>query len=130
LQDQSWPDNVRELRQVVECALVLGHNKLHLDRCAVASALELVCAHQPRGRAKDNEERSKLMETLERCGWRIGDAAAHLGVHRTTLFRRMRRLEIAVRHTRRSFDAESDMHPAMPYGGPVMPTEVALRTHG
>jgi two-component system, NtrC family, response regulator AtoC len=127
LQSHSWPDNVRELRQVVECALALGPDRSRLDRRAVGAALELVCCNPPRGRARDNEERSRLIQTLEMCGWRIGDAAAQLGVHRTTLFRRMRRLEITVPHARRSIHAPLGLSVAEPYRADLSPDRPMVR---
>ena len=131
LQDQPWPDNVRELRQVVECALALGSNKSRLERRAVASALELVCAPQGKVRTSEDVERTSLVQTLEQCGWRIADAAAHLGVHRSTLFRRMRRLDITVPHASKAVDQSPGQLVSGDFAAPVASVDdSALRTHG
>jgi transcriptional regulator of acetoin/glycerol metabolism len=40
------------------------------------------------------DERTRLLRALEQHRWNIGHTAAALGISRTTLWRRMRRLEI------------------------------------
>lgn len=94
LQCHGWPGNVRELRQVVETALVFSDGTLD------AAAVELVIERTPRARldarATELAERDALLQLLTEAGWDTERAALRLGVHRTTIYRRMRRLGIPV----------------------------------
>lgn len=100
LQEQSWPDNVRELRQVIECALALAGDPARLTRATIASAIDLVSGDCPASSMREAHDREEVSRILEECDWRIGRAAARLGVHRTTLFRRMRRLGLAAERSK------------------------------
>lgn len=97
LESEEWRGNVRELRQLLHCAQMLTSG----DRVGVGdlrSARVLV----PRGSAARAEptdamlcrERSELSTLLADCGWDTQRAATTLGVDRTTVYRRMRRLGI------------------------------------
>jgi DNA-binding NtrC family response regulator len=98
LQDRTWPGNVRELRQVVEAALVFSGEVLEVD------AVHLVLAQRSR-HADANVlepaaiERQRLLKVLMSSDWDTELAATTLGVHRTTVYRRMRRLGIPVPST-------------------------------
>jgi transcriptional regulator with PAS, ATPase and Fis domain len=95
LMQYDFPGNVRELENILEHAYVLcaGH------RIGVADLPEGFLAKVPDGRGN---ARSSLMdlearlirEVLERNGWHRGEAARELGIHKTTLYRRIRRLGI------------------------------------
>jgi transcriptional regulator of acetoin/glycerol metabolism len=47
--------------------------------------------------AREAAEREHIRRVLARCGGRIGDAAGALGIARTTLWERMRRLGLGAR---------------------------------
>jgi len=92
----AWPGNVRELQNIVERAVIVssGHElKVPLDDVkktapsdAPAAAVTLEAA-----------EREHILRTLRETGWTIGGpvgAAARLGMKRTTLQYRMKRLGI------------------------------------
>ena len=92
----SWPGNIRELQNMVERAAILSndgvlHNPLHKAEVRpIASFSETL-----RG-----SERVLLMETLESVGWVIAGAngaAAKMGLARTTLLAKMKRLSISKR---------------------------------
>ena len=113
--DYPWPGNVRELENVLERGAVCS-------RGAVLSAPDLseeVREHcrprreeQPPGPrpgagtvaegvaaesghwGKEGGERERILRTLEASRWHRSDAAAALGIDRTTLWRKMKRLEI------------------------------------
>jgi len=94
LQERPWPGNVRELKQVVEAALVFGGDVLDVD------ALDAVLAQRAGEVARwsaDMAERQRLLKLLMGSDWDTERAAADLGVHRTTVYRRMRRLGIPLR---------------------------------
>lgn len=95
LQDRPWPGNIRELRQVVEAALAFSGDVL--DAEAVWTVLG------QRRQTADTAfvelatlERARLLRVLLSSEWDTDRAAAALGVHRTTIYRRMRRLGIPV----------------------------------
>ena len=96
-----WPGNVRELENVIEHAFVLCSGgeirPEHLPRLLV----EHVAAHRrgvasmpPVDGALRCAERDALIATLERCDWNRLAAARTLGIHKSTLFRKIRALGI------------------------------------
>jgi formate hydrogenlyase transcriptional activator len=92
LQSYSWPGNVRELRNMIEHAMILSTGKslvVHVPR-RTSSKTDPI--------ANLNEmERMHLVAVLEKTGWRIsgqGGAAEVLGLKRTTLQAKMKKLGI------------------------------------
>jgi two-component system response regulator GlrR len=92
LRARDWPGNVRELRQVVECAIALSDK-------AVITGRELVrCgALQEQARPdwlvqRDAFAARRLVQLLDEVEWNIEVAAARLGVHRATVYRRLERI--------------------------------------
>jgi DNA-binding NtrC family response regulator len=95
LQGRSWPGNVRELKQVVEAALAFARTVLDTE------ALSIVLTQRARGGEAATTtpalvERQRLLTLLTNASWDTEVAASTLGVHRTTVYRRMRRLGISV----------------------------------
>ncbi|MBR1086288.1 sigma 54-interacting transcriptional regulator [Bradyrhizobium manausense] len=91
----SWPGNIRELRNVVERAMILAHGPvLHVK--LAHKPLQLDPAKATDG-TLDQAERAHIVRALDRCGWRIrgiGGAAEQLGIKPTTLESRMKKLGI------------------------------------
>ncbi len=92
LQRYPWPGNIRELRNVIERAVILSRGpKLNV---------ELPSAHASSAAATlslEDVERAHILRVLEQTGWRVqgnGGAAELLGIKRTTLQNRMKRLGI------------------------------------
>jgi formate hydrogenlyase transcriptional activator len=92
LESYPWPGNIRELRNVIEHAMILSQGKIldiHLpDRVSFET-----------GAAGNLEEmeRQHIVTVLKKTGWRVagpGGAAAILGLKRTTLQAKMKRLGI------------------------------------
>ena len=93
--DRDWPGNVRELKQVVESAVVFSRDAIDLD------ALDIVLMQRSRASefrppSQDLVERQRLLKLLMGASWDTEVVAGSLGVHRTTIYRRMRRLGIPV----------------------------------
>jgi formate hydrogenlyase transcriptional activator len=94
-----WPGNIRELQNVLERSVILTHgNTLHiamsdLGQTSGSSVLS------PRGsKASQATERQAIIKALEDTKGQVGGAdgaAARLGMKRTTLQSRMRKLNIA-----------------------------------
>jgi formate hydrogenlyase transcriptional activator len=92
LQSYSWPGNVRELRNLIEHAMIVSKGKtLHVHVLGRPSS-EI----EATGNLKDME-RKHMVAVLEKTGWRIagqGGAAEVLGLKRTTLQAKMKKLGI------------------------------------
>jgi transcriptional regulator with GAF, ATPase, and Fis domain len=90
LQDYPWPGNIRELRNVVERAMIAATgNQLTLHLPQTSTGLG------PRSVKLMDVEREHILRVLERTNWRIrgaGAAADQLGLKPTTLETRMAKL--------------------------------------
>jgi formate hydrogenlyase transcriptional activator len=92
LQAYSWPGNVRELRNTIEHAMILSRGTtldVHVPKRASSET-------DATGNLKDME-RLHMVAVLEKTGWRIsghGAAAEVLGLKRTTLLSKMKKLGI------------------------------------
>ena len=90
LQQYPWPGNIRELRNVVERAMIVGTGPRLTFSLPATSA-----ASTRRSPKLADVEREHIRSALESTGWRIrglGGAAAKLGLQPTTLETRMAKL--------------------------------------
>ena len=86
-----WPGNIRELKNVIERAMIVSRKTL--DVVPPAASLQEEPVHH---NLKDME-RSHILAVLKSTGWRIagkGGAAEKLGLKRTTLISKMKVLGI------------------------------------
>jgi formate hydrogenlyase transcriptional activator len=99
----SWPGNIRELQNLVERAVILSRdgvlpNPLHKKQNEhMIPGVHRVRTFQSSMTLEDSD-RTLIVETLEQAGWIVGGprgAAAKLGLKRTTLLAKMRRLGIS-----------------------------------
>jgi formate hydrogenlyase transcriptional activator len=99
LREYDWPGNVRELEHLVERAVILSTGpELKVPRLELVS----VPGSSPgtrlnAGTPLRDAERELIYRTLEQCHWRVGGptgAAARLGMKRTTLLSRMKKLDL------------------------------------
>jgi len=84
LLDHAWPGNVRELENVLESAVVRTRGDV-VSRVSLGAAPTALEERRPEDRVR---------EALRRTGGCVTRAARLLGVHRTTLWRRMRELKM------------------------------------
>lgn len=102
-----WPGNVRELKHVVEWSAAFSNGHLNAETLRAALAQRTSTG----GRVVDGGalERQELRQALEQCGWNTDIAAKELGIHRATLYRRLKRLGLvkAPGHVTRSRPAAS-----------------------
>jgi formate hydrogenlyase transcriptional activator len=108
----SWPGNIRELQNLVERAVILSRdgvlpNPLHKEQ----TELMIPSLHRTRtfhsSMTLEASDRALIVKTLEQVGWVVGGphgAATTLGLKRTTLLARMRRLGISRPITRGGTD--------------------------
>ncbi len=99
----SWPGNIRELQNLVERAVIVSRdgvlpNPLHKKQ----TELMIPSLHHtrtfPSSMTLEDSDRALIVETLEQAGWIVGGprgAAAKLGLKRTTLLAKMRRMGIS-----------------------------------
>jgi len=92
LELHEWPGNVRELRNVVRSAMILGGTAQLLPEI-VSEVLSWMTPSDGRPTRRASVDR-KLLEVLDRCEWNVDEAARQLGVHRATLYRRLKRTGI------------------------------------
>ncbi|MBY0381465.1 MAG: sigma-54 dependent transcriptional regulator [Xanthobacteraceae bacterium] len=92
-----WPGNVRELRNRVERAVALG-----LDECIMPGDL-FPATERSASRTnlesledvRQDAERRHILRALQNAGGEIGTASKILGIGRTTLWEKMRRLGLS-----------------------------------
>jgi formate hydrogenlyase transcriptional activator len=107
LAHHSWGGNIRELENFIERSVILTRGSVleaPLDELPVAIDRE----ETPVG-LKD-AERAHIARILQEAGGVIGAAAARLGIPRSTLFYKMRRLGIAARRPRNPEPPRSIAH--------------------
>jgi transcriptional regulator with PAS, ATPase and Fis domain len=106
LGQHAWPGNIRELRNVLERAALLSDD-LRLTvadiRAAIGtfSPVERVAplviepiAHETFSAARERFDRQLIETTLAQCAGKVPDAAARLGLGRSTLYKKMAALGI------------------------------------
>jgi formate hydrogenlyase transcriptional activator len=98
----SWPGNIRELQNLVERAVILSRDGVLPNPLPKRQTSAIILTSNPlSARSSTNWEdsdRALVVETLEQAGWIVGGprgAAAKLGLKRTTLLAKMRRLGIS-----------------------------------
>ena len=119
-----WPGNVRELQNVVERAVILAEDGvLRVPFFKPKRDIQLSPAS---GTTLKDKERDYILQVLDETGWLIGGpsgAARYLGLPRTSLISRMKRLGISHRRSTRlsepgrasepvSQDQPANLHPS------------------
>jgi formate hydrogenlyase transcriptional activator len=97
LRMHDWPGNIRELQNFIERAVVMTDGPLLRPPLAELTRMVPVASSTP-ARTLAEMEKVYITETLQKVNWVVGGrggAAAKLGLPRTTLIARMRKLGIS-----------------------------------
>ncbi len=98
LQRYRWPGNVRELQNVIERAVLLGKGDvigvedLPANLAAAGPVLLDEIGTQNLKQAMEAPERQIIRDVLEMNNWNRNATAETLGINRTTLYKKMKRL--------------------------------------
>jgi transcriptional regulator with GAF, ATPase, and Fis domain len=95
LVDYHWPGNIRELQNLIQRAVVLSKDGVLPNPLATSTHPAIA---PPIPTTLRESERALILRTLEEVGWVIGGpkgAAKKLGIKRTTLNHRIRKLGIS-----------------------------------
>lgn len=97
--EHRWPGNIRELRNRLERAIGLADGSAQLSAQALFPEQSLLTSPPNRiaslAEARERAERLQIEEALRQTEGELGKAANLLGVSRTTLWDKMRRLGIS-----------------------------------
>jgi DNA-binding NtrC family response regulator len=104
LRHYPWPDNVRELKNLVRRLLLSGKNsditleEVEAEISAGVPATETLVKQDllalPLREAREQFERAYLQQQLELCGGKVGQLAKRVGMERTHLYRKLRSLGV------------------------------------
>jgi len=97
LKEYSWPGNIRELKNLMEKTVILIdeneikaediRNLLDIKNDSPASTNDAI-------RTRDDYEREYILSILNKADWYLGNTAKLMGIDRSTLFRKMKKLDI------------------------------------
>jgi len=105
LQSYNWPGNIRELRNMIEHAMIISDDKylqVQLPINSYGSNTQLVTLEEA--------QRHHIIATLERTNWRVkgkAGAAEILGLHPATMYSKMRKLGIPLRREKDDISSKS-----------------------
>jgi DNA-binding NtrC family response regulator len=97
LMDYNWPGNVRELENAIERAMVTcrGHSLTEDDFAFLAqNGVPAKGWTVPSGVSIQQMEKLLISATIQAAGGNIKEAAARLGIDRSTLYEKIKRYEI------------------------------------
>jgi len=99
LRGHTWPGNIRELKNVIERAVLLaGGPTLTREVLSIPAGMARRGGEELPGfpanlkEAMREPERKFIRDALARCDGNRGEAASSLGINRTTLYKKMKRL--------------------------------------
>ncbi len=113
LQRYRWPGNVRELQNIVERAVLLGKGpyvtvddlpRRLLEETPLPSGAPLPSRGRTLKDALEGPERQIILDALESHHWNRNATAETLGINRTTLYKKMKRLGLEPPAYARDFD--------------------------
>jgi PAS domain S-box-containing protein len=95
LMTHDYPGNIRELENIIEHAFVLCRGSVITADCLPQNLVQRDRFDRIRSLSVEEFERSLILQTLRKHGGKRALAAAELGMSKTTLWRKMKRLKIS-----------------------------------
>lgn len=95
LESHNWPGNVRELRNTIDRAVILnrGASSIRPEHIVITQSPEPLTVLQPGSARLADVERIHILQVLASVGGNKAKAAAMLGIDRSTLIRKLQRLQ-------------------------------------
>lgn len=97
----NWPGNIRELENIMEYLFVRSQRENKISASKIPESIRSVNPPSPRVHDRfiknilaNSGERSTIISVLEKHRWNKGKTASELGMGRTTLWRKMKELDI------------------------------------
>uniref|UniRef100_A0A7C4Y3Z2 Sigma-54-dependent Fis family transcriptional regulator n=1 Tax=candidate division WOR-3 bacterium TaxID=2052148 RepID=A0A7C4Y3Z2_UNCW3 len=91
--DYNWPGNVRELENILERIIVLEHSEIINEEIIKKYLVEKI---EVKESSKLEElEKNTIIKTLEENKWNIVKSAKKLGLHPSTLYRKIKKYNIS-----------------------------------
>jgi DNA-binding NtrC family response regulator len=98
LQEYNWPGNIRELRNLLERAVLLGtHSRIEPSDLGLSGAVPRTDTRLDTRLTLRELEHRMIEAVLQEEGGRVESAAKRLGLHRSSLYDKIRRYGISVR---------------------------------
>jgi transcriptional regulator with PAS, ATPase and Fis domain len=95
LMDYNWPGNARELRNVIERAMVVTKGRMILDAdLSLPQPSGGAGAQDSRGKSLSEVEKEHIRQVLAANRWNIVRSAQVLGIDRVTLYNKIRKYEL------------------------------------
>lgn len=99
LEEYPYPGNIRELQNIIEHAFVCCESEVirleHLPK-DIQEHRRTIPSEAPTVGSLRRLERDTILTVLEKNGWRYKSASEQLGISRSTLWRKLRRLNIQI----------------------------------
>ncbi len=104
LMSHDFPGNIRELENIIEYGTVVCKNRViriehlpeYLHRGAIDGRKSESADISPKGLSWKTVEKSYIYEALKRNNWSRKATAAEMGIHTTTLWRKIKRLNLQI----------------------------------
>src|SRR2546425_10494539 len=96
LSSYQWPGNIRELQNLIQRAVILSNDGVLPNPLPTAGTQHVIVS--PAATPLRDSDRTLISHTLAAVGWVLGGptgAAAKLGLKRTTLIHKMKKLGIS-----------------------------------
>ncbi len=90
LMDYHWPGNVRELENAIEHAFIKCRGGTLLPSCLPTHLRSDDGTPNGQASMRPSSDKEYVQQVLEECQWNRSDAAERLGMHRSTLWRKMK----------------------------------------
>ena len=97
LMDYHWPGNVRELENAIEHAFIKCRGGTLLLSCLPSDLRSDDSTPNGQASMRPSSDKEYVQQVLEECQWNRSDAAERLGMHRSTLWRKMKEWDLIKR---------------------------------